>query len=73
MLIGVKVEDLELSLSDAKRTIVENEKLHVESSKICAKCKGKSSVDEIECKSSWNMLENIISKLDVQFEFFFDA
>ena len=59
-----KVENLELALTESKRTIAENEKLHAESSKICASCKGKSSVDKMECKSSWNMLENIISKLD---------
>src|ERR1044071_6149115 len=59
-----KVENLELALTESKRTIAENENLHVEFSKICASCKGKSSVNELENKSSWNMLENIISKLD---------
>lgn len=47
-----KVENLELALTESKRTIAENENLHAESSKFCASCKDKSSANELENKSS---------------------
>ena len=58
-----KVENLELAATESKRTrtIIENENLHAQSS---TSYKGKSSVNELENKSSWSMLEKIISKLD---------
>ena len=59
-----KVENLELALTEAKRTNAENKNLHAKSSKICASCKGKSFVNELENRSFWSMLEKIISKLD---------